>query len=386
MSIRKVCVLTFTLALTLVVGALSSKSVYAEEYRDGDVWIDVYGNTMPASMAKQWTYQIVDEGVDLYSGTQCGPAYNGKLITVSEYPEKERGIVGFVPAIINGRPVVALTNTFMNMSYLTIAPKLPSTVKTMDTTFFCTNIKEVEIPSGVTSLRHTFNGAELTEVNIPQGVRELLGTFTGCNKLTKVNIPDGVTDMYFAFSGAENLTEVNIPEGVTRIDCAFQFTNLSSVSIPDSVIHMCCAFAEATKLTSANIPKNVEYMSYAFKDTSLAGEVTIPDTMKYMEGAFDGTSRTITMKYNPDNEEAHNTKVPSNVTKQPAGDGSLFVNNAAMQKQGVSADQNDNLGKRTASATATESATRAVTRDAVSASGILSVVWQALIGVILVKR
>ncbi len=269
--------------------------------------LDTDGNIVDMSL---WTYTA---NGDTYSLN----GYKGSIL--------DGKIVGSVPAVINDKPVTAMSNTFKGCTVLTQAPKLPNSVLNMSGTFEgCTGLTQApETPSSVTNMEYAFSGCKaLTQApQLPAGVTNMRYTFNNCTALTQAPVlPSTVTTINHTFSGCSALTQTpEIPAGVTDMNAAFsKCTKLTQTpQIPDSVIDMSYAFYMCTGLTSVPvIPNGIKNMSYTFYGcTKLTGNLFIPNSVIKMSYVFTNTAMPITMIYSSNNTVAASTVVPSNVTK-----------------------------------------------------------------------
>ncbi|MBQ9148122.1 MAG: sigma-70 family RNA polymerase sigma factor [Oscillospiraceae bacterium] len=183
---------------------------------------------------------------------------------------------------INGQPLVGLGFTFMGCSNMTVAPTIPSTVRTLDRAFY--GCKTLTQPPA-----------------IPSGVWNMSEAFAFCTSLqTAPTIPGGVTNLWKAFNGCESMTSAPaIPGGVTDLYETFKYcTSLRSApSIPAGVTNMTGTFAQCWSLTTAPvIPAAVSVMESTFSGcSSLSGTVTIHATPSYYQACFSGVPNPITL-------------------------------------------------------------------------------------------
>lgn len=204
----------------------------------------------------------------------CGSitsAYTGEINENGE-------IEGEIPQYINKEgddqflPVTVLYYTFAGCDDLKIAPKLPATVKYMQSTFYgCTSLTTVpEIPSGVTDMTSTFQACTslTTAPEIPSGVTDMRFTFSGCTSLEIApEIPDSVTNMMYTFS---------------------QCTNLKSVSkLSKNLNDMQKAFENCINLTTVKEIPVYGNINNAFNGCkNLKGEIIITGTGGYSNNCF----------------------------------------------------------------------------------------------------
>ena len=136
---------------------------------------------------------------------------------------------------------------------------MPEQITTIGASAFngCTNLKKIAIPNAVTEIGgNSFNGcSSLTSATIGNGVTSIGGqAFYGCSSLTSITIPDSVTSIGdSAFRGCTSLTSATIGNGVTSIgDSAFSgCPSLTSVTIGNRVTSIgSYAFSGCSSLTS----------------------------------------------------------------------------------------------------------------------------------------
>ena len=210
--------------------------------------------------------------------------------------EEDGTIEGTVPQYIkknNGdwTPVTSLYNTFngndetknRELTKLTTAPKIPSTVKSMKVTFkYCgglTNI--ISIPGNVKQFRWTLSDCTgLEEMpKIGYGVEDMTGAFSGCLKLKKLEVlPDTVKDLSCTFASCYVLKEIP--------------------NIPDDVNNMYQTFFSCRELENVDItiPKNVTNIQQTFFDcTNLEGKITINCNPENYENFLQWTTKPITL-------------------------------------------------------------------------------------------
>ena len=243
----------------------------------------------------------------------------------------------------------------------------------------CSSLASVTIPDSVTEIGSSaFSRCKsLTSVTIPNSVTSIgSSAFAGCTSLksfygkyasndgryliidgvlnsfapaglTEYTIPDSVTSIgRAAFFYCKSLTSVTIPDSVTSIgNEAFRFcTSLKSITIPEGVTSIGkSAFEGCTSLTSITIPEGVTSIGeYAFYKCTSLTSITIPDSVtSIVGGAFSGcislTSVTIGNGVTSIGRYAFNdcyslTSVYCKAVTPPAGDSSMFYNNASERK------------------------------------------------------
>lgn len=167
-------------------------------------------DTMPATVSGNDAYLYGDYFYmyqSSYNGwvARVATESTGVLTYVPNYPvtDYHQTSYGSILESINGKPVVSMYNTFEGCVKMTIAPK---------------------IPSGVTSLESSFNYCEaLTTVSIPVGVTSIeFGAFYGCTSLTNIEF-EGTIAQWNAINKASNwncdvlATEVVCSDGTVAL-------------------------------------------------------------------------------------------------------------------------------------------------------------------------
>ena len=164
-----------------------------------------------------------------------------------------------VPAVVDGKKVVALDSTFDNFYELesAVIPEgvtdvvgafygceglkkvvLPKSLKNMEYALnSCFSLEEVEIPPEVEDFSNALVGTKIKSFAFPKGTKIIYNSFMGSEALQKVVIPGSVTDTTEAFSDCENLADVTIEEGVEELGdyTFFHCTSLLELTIPESV-------------------------------------------------------------------------------------------------------------------------------------------------------
>lgn len=213
--------------------------------------------------------------------------------------EDDGTIEGTVPQYIKVNnnewiPVTSLYETFQGhdettnreLTKLTTAPKIPSTVKSMKITFeYCESLVNTTcIPGSVKELLYTFDGYTALEEmpEIGYGVKNMTGAFSGCRELQEVTIiPDTVENLFYTFVNCSSLTEViNIPRGVTNMQQTFwKCSSLGKIEI--------------------TIPENVTDIRQTFGGCSnLEGEITVNCNPEAYLNFLLNTTKPITLKGN----------------------------------------------------------------------------------------
>lgn len=214
----------------------------------------------------------------------------------------EERINGYIPQYIsnnNGKNYIAVTNlycTFHSMTNLIEVPKLPSTVKLMEATFFgCEKLNIApDIPENVEYMRYCFGNCYLLGKigNIPDKVTSLKSTFTNCKNLTAIgNIGESVIDMQNTFYNCTALINApDIPESVTNMHSTFfGCTNLKHPPI----IHENVNIFINTFLECTNLQGTLEINANLLEDVNGVKAYT---TCLYNACTIEGLSLKITGK------------------------------------------------------------------------------------------
>ena len=196
---------------TVYGSAKAKKNVKATLYDNGELIISGKGNAQYAR-----GYVAGDNGGDGY--------YDGMpwMPRIYDYIYKVTIKKGVAPKSIRG--------WFYDLSRLKKTPKIPSSVKNMDSTFdCCSSLKQApKIPSSVKDMSETFEGCKSLKQasKIPVGVKDMNDTFYKCKSLKQApEIPAGVKNMYGTFFDCESLTKgpSSIPSSVENMDVTFRY-------------------------------------------------------------------------------------------------------------------------------------------------------------------
>ena len=112
--------------------------------------------------------------------------------------------------------------------------------------------------------------------------------FMGNKNIEEVVLPEGITRIgQNAFKNCTNLKKINIPSSVTYIQTyAFLNSGLTKITIPGSVSTIGAgAFKDCASLTEVIFEENdsLFYESALFKDCENLVEVTLPDSLSFIE-------------------------------------------------------------------------------------------------------
>jgi hypothetical protein len=216
---------------------------------------------------------------------------------------------------IASKPITSVSGTFMNCTNLTTSPKIPNSVKLMDSTYSkCRKLSTTpQLPNSVVSMVGTFSSClSLNTVPvIPDGVTNINGIFNTCQGLrtyegstdligdfSNYKIPNSVKSMAYAFKWCYSLTKAPaIPSNVTNLDHAFEYcttlTTPPDMSNATSVTSMESTFSKCYGLTSASvIPNSVTNMTYTFDECwNLTTPPIIPNSVTNMYGTFNACTK-----------------------------------------------------------------------------------------------
>ena len=272
---------------------MANAVVPKEQTNKNVIGIGTDGNTVNMDL---WKYTPDEETGGYALNTKEGIASGGERVAGYRGIVEEDGTIeGTVPQYIkenNGdwTPVTSLYRTFQGddstneeLKKLSTAPKIPTTVKSMQMTFEnCQILEKVTcIPGSVKDMNWAFDVyTALKEMpQIGYGVEIMIGTFAGCSELKKLTVlPDTVENLYYTFANCSSLQEVP--------------------NIPSNVSNMRQTFWNCTKLGKIEItlPENVENIHQTFAGcTNLEGIITINCNPKDYENFLQGTTRPITV-------------------------------------------------------------------------------------------
>ncbi len=180
----------------------------------------------------------------------------------------------------------------VNLESITIA----DTVKSIGWSAFlqCSGLTSAVIPQGVTNLSDSlFSGCtSLVWVELPDSLKSLsYNVFSDCTSLAAIDLPAGVTEIGSrCFSGCTALTSMVLPEGIKSIQDSLFYgcTALESVSIPQMVTAISYnAFENCGKLKAVEIPAGVKSIGgSAFAGCVSLTEVTLPEGISAISGSL----------------------------------------------------------------------------------------------------
>ena len=237
-----------------------------EERNNGVIGIGTDGNPVDMDL---WEYTFDDETGGYALNLEEVLAETVKTAGYRGIVKEDGTIEGTVPQYIkenNGEwiPVTSLYRTFQGddvtneeLTELATAPKIPTTIKSMEMTFEnCESLTTVIcIPGSVKNMNWAFDCyTSLKEIpQIGYGVEDMKGAFAGCSELKKVSVlPETIKNLYYTFANCSSLREVpNIPSSVTNIRQTFwNCTSLEYIDIiiPENVTNIHQTFAGCTNL------------------------------------------------------------------------------------------------------------------------------------------
>ncbi len=176
---------------------------------------------------------------------------------------------------------------------------------------YCNQLTSVAVPRGIESIDYAFSNCKsLISVTLPDSVTSIIGAFRNCSSLKSITIPNGVTDIISdTFTGCGNLESIAIPSSVTGISastfegCSKLIQTANGISYIDKWVVDCNeeiteailrentvgigsgAFRNCSKLSEITIPNTVKYINaWAFEDCTALQSIIIPDSVSLIEG------------------------------------------------------------------------------------------------------
>lgn len=224
---------------------------------------------------------------------------------------------------------------------------IPNTVTNIDFDALAkTSIKKLVVPNSVTTIEDCafWGNTALTDVTLSENLKKLgVNAFQQCTALTEIEIPDGITKIgSWAFLGCSSLAKLTMPKSVTLIgswaflDCnklktiyyggtKSDFDNISVESqvvgntsnntsgcigsatkfyqntkygnykyyVPEDVVNECSVYEYSGNKSNIVIPssmngKKVTILENTFKSNENIVSVVIPNSVKNINGAFEG--------------------------------------------------------------------------------------------------
>lgn len=160
----------------------------------------------------------------------------------------------------------------------------------------CLKLDGVELPEGLKTLEtRTFQHTGIRSIAIPETITILPEyTFLGCKNLAQVRLHDGITAIQdFCFDGTLALKTIDLPEHLTAIEWGcFSGSGLESIAIPEGVTMIeSYAFSQCASLTQVDIPDTVKTIGdLAFRGTVNLRTIELPaDLKETSHGLFSGS-------------------------------------------------------------------------------------------------
>lgn len=189
---------------------------------------------------------------------------------------------------------------------------LPEKLVSIGEAAFCdSGLESVSFPADLEKIDdNAFNGTKLYKVSIPRNVQSMgIAVFSRCFDLRFVQLPDTMTEIppnTFSLCAIENLDFIS---NIKRIgDFAFQYNPIKELVLPDTLESLGIgAFYNCTSLEKVTLPKSIDKVpQMAFSNCALKNfdipanvttigysafsgndftSVTVPSTVKNMEGS-----------------------------------------------------------------------------------------------------
>lgn len=305
---KKSIVALLTVALSLSIMVVASKTVYASEYSSVSVdWNNIQDSKQATdSNGVSWKYYKYNDGTICLNGTY-------DLTSVMEIPSELDGctvtgidqLLGYENAIlykesIIGKPVNKVI--------------IPSGVKLIGSSAFgrCANLTEIQIPESINLMScAAFNKTWLEANRDSNGFVVVHGILIDGHEASgDVTIPSNIRCIADgAFSSSDKITSVTISSSVKRIgERAFsRCPNLTKAIIAEGVeVVAQGAFTECHKLTEAKLPQSVEELGNDVfqNDDALKSTTSSSDGLTISNGVL------LSAKY-----AKGDVSIPSNVTK-----------------------------------------------------------------------
>lgn len=215
----------------------------------------------------QYTYTVLKDGEDVYSGTASAQ----ERVTTFSYVPMEMGTYTLTVAASEEENTAELTGGTVAVSDFAVCP---------EEDFICEMTDEQ-------SVRITGYTGSANALVIPESIGGLpvsrigLEAFCGNENIYALVIPDTVTIIeHSAFEGCSNLRRADLKWGLTEIGrYAFSgCTSLKSIRVPGSVTYLGqFAFSSCTSLTDFGYPKGLKYAdSFIFSNCTSLRQIDIP--------------------------------------------------------------------------------------------------------------
>ena len=168
-------------------------------------------------------------------------------------------------------------------------------------------VTEAELPDGMEIVpENIFNGfTDLAKITLPSSVTEIGAHAFYKTAITEVELGNNVQTIgAYAFGYCKNLKSVDFGSVVTINDYAFEYTeSLKTVEFPDSVKVIGWGAFAYSGIATLDLNEVEELDVEAFRECVNLTEITLPATIKRMEGnAFKNCIGLTTIYYNIDGE------------------------------------------------------------------------------------
>ena len=194
--------------------------------------------------------------------------YSDNTAEITRYTGKEPVVT--VPAMIDGKPVIAIGNNAFDFTSITDVT-LPDSIQVIRKWAFsnCLKLTAINLPEGLTTIEEYafYRCRSMPAFDLPDSIKT--GgeyAFAHCNALTTFELPATMTVIPNGlFSQCAGLTSVTWQTDITAIG-EYSFASckaLTSFTIPETVtsIGQWC-FAECISMTNVYIPKSITSIPY----------------------------------------------------------------------------------------------------------------------------
>lgn len=302
--------LIFTILMTMIfVVACAEEGDYYDGFITEEDDGAENGEAVPAGgkYVRKSTGKIYSEGQNMPETAENGDTYSygdyvytmnveGWKVAFNDTIDRTRTSYEEMIETIAGYPIIDLSELYKGCTNMTVSPKIPSTVKSMNNTFYeCSALVETpELPSTVENLQYTFYGCKsLTKAPVlPNGIKVIKYVLYECSSLSELpEIPASVTNIQYAFYGCTGITKSpKLPDNMLVMGHAFEgcVGLVEAPVIPETVTDVEAAFKNCTGLKTATaIPEKVKFFGETFYGcTSLTGTVVINTNTTYRGGCF----------------------------------------------------------------------------------------------------